>query len=287
MRGYQRLSSIGALFARRGAIDASVPGLASASAFGARFEASAVFPASRWFSGSTTAEFANIDYERAKRTGVPEVVFGSGKTDEQIVAIMAEMVEKNHGGVVMATRVSESAVSLALAHETLGPRLTVHKNARIIVAGSTPPASSYEGKDDGVVDVCVVTAGTSDLPISEETAVTAELMGMRVRRINDVGVAGLHRTISALDSIRASRVVVVAAGMDGALPSVVAGLVDVPVIGVPTSVGYGAAFEGVAPLLTMLNSCAPGIAVVNIDNGFGAAMMAKKIVDSASSSRTK
>jgi len=208
--------------------------------------------------------FAQVDLDRQRRTGAPEVVFGEGKTAEQIAAIVREL--QRYADRVLATRVDAAK---AEAVSALVPGLTYHADARALTWFRTPPSP---GAARGTV--AVVSAGTSDLPVAEEAAVTAEWMGARAERVRDVGVAGIHRLFRRLDVIRAADAVVVAAGMEGALASVVGGLVAAPVVAVPTSVGYGAHFQGLAPLLTMLNSCAPGVVVVNIDNGFGAGYVA-------------
>jgi hypothetical protein len=211
-------------------------------------------------------DFATIDHHRALRQGFPEVIYGGGKTTDQIVAI-AERLAERHGGF-LATRLRREA-SDALAARFHGIELNaLGRTAHL--PGTVPPAA-------GKGTVLVVTAGTSDLPIAEEAAVTSCALGNRTARLSDVGVAGLHRVLAKKDEIFQAHVIIVIAGMDGALASVIGGLVRVPVIAVPTSVGYGAAFEGIAPLLAMLNSCAAGITVVNIDNGFGAAMAASRI----------
>jgi NCAIR mutase (PurE)-related protein len=211
-------------------------------------------------------DFATIDHHRALRQGFPEVIYGGGKTTEQIVAI-AERIAERHGGF-LATRLSEESVS-ALAQRFRDVEINaIARTAHL--PGSEPPAA-------GRGTILVVTAGTSDLPVAEEAAVTACALGNRVARLNDVGVAGLHRLLARKEEVLGASVIVVIAGMDGALASVIGGLVRVPVIAVPTSVGYGAAFGGLAPLLAMLNSCAAGVTVVNIDNGFGAAMAASRI----------
>ena len=210
--------------------------------------------------------FAKVDHGRALRQGAAEVVYGEGKTAEQVCAIVRKLRE---GGAktVLATRLSpEKAAALAAAE----PDASYDPTSRLAVVGPLPAP-------DGRGTVCVCAAGTSDLPVAEEAARTAEALGSRVERLYDVGVAGLERLLSKLDTILAARVIVVVAGMEGALASVVGGLVDVPVIAVPTSVGYGAAFEGLAALLAMLNSCAAGVSVVNIDNGFGAGFLASRI----------
>jgi NCAIR mutase (PurE)-related protein len=209
--------------------------------------------------------FARVDHHRALRQGFPEVVLGLGKTPAQIAAIAERIVSR--GQTLLVTRADREAwaavsqvVTGAEYHETAG--------AITLKQGEIPPGNGI---------VMVVAAGTSDIPVAEEAAVTADVMGNRVDRLIDVGVAGLHRLLREQDRLRQARVIVVVAGMEGALPSVVAGLVHVPVIGVPTSVGYGASFGGVAALLGMLNSCSNGVSVVNIDNGFGAGCIASLI----------
>jgi NCAIR mutase (PurE)-related protein len=213
--------------------------------------------------------FARLDHHRALRQGVPEVVFCPGKTTEQVVAIVEKLAARNRR--VMATRASpEVFVTVKGAF----PSAKYYQPARIIAveAGEAPPAPS---EDEPYV--LVVSGGTSDMPVAEEAAVTAELLGSQVERLYDVGVAGLHRLLDHRQELFGAKVNVVVAGMEGALASVVGGLVANPVIAVPTSVGYGASFEGLAALLAMLNSCAPGVAVVNIDNGFGAGYLAHVI----------
>lgn len=213
----------------------------------------------------TELGFAKVDTQRAVRKGFPEVVFGSGKTPEQVVAIAGELLAA--GQRVLVTRVGdEHAEALAGEFE----HAVHHADARC-VAIEKAPLSKRAGF------VAVLSAGTSDQPVAEEAAVTADFMGNRVERIYDVGVAGLHRVLTQMETLQRANVLVVAAGMEGALPSVVAGLVDRPVIAVPTSVGYGASFGGVAALLGMLNSCGSGVTVVNIDNGFGAGYAASQI----------
>ena len=208
--------------------------------------------------------FARVDHHRALRQGFPEVVFGLGKTPAQIVAI-ARQIEQS-GAFVLVTRVSPQAWAQI---ESQLPQARYNPLARTIeIVGERDELSGSVG---------VVCAGTSDLPVAEEAAVCLEAMGARVERISDIGVAGLHRVLNQLPLLRAQRALIVVAGMEGALPSVVAGLVAVPVVAVPTSVGYGASFGGLAALLGMLNSCANGVAVVNIDNGFGAAAFAASI----------
>ena len=205
--------------------------------------------------------FANVDHHRALRDGFPEVVLGLGKTPAQVAAIAERIAD--HSGRVLVTRATPEQAAAVL--QAL-PEARYHETARAVTLERQPAA-----RRPGVVVVC---AGTSDLPVAEEAAITAEMMGNAVERIADVGVAGIHRLLHRLPQLRAARVLVVVAGMEGALPSVVAGLVDTPVIAVPTSVGYGASFGGLAALLAMLNACAAGVAVVNIDNGFGAGYMA-------------
>jgi NCAIR mutase (PurE)-related protein len=210
-------------------------------------------------------DFAQVDTHRGLRKGFPEVIFGGNKTPAQVARIAAKLVER--GERVLATRVTaEQARALRKKFK----RALHHELARCVTIEKKPLA-----KRPGTI--AVVCAGTSDLPVAEEAAVTAEIMGNRVERVNDVGVAGVHRLFNRLDVIQRANVVVVVAGMEGALPSVVGGLVDKPVIAVPTNVGYGASFGGIAALLAMLNSCASGITVVNIDNGFGAGYAASQI----------
>jgi NCAIR mutase (PurE)-related protein len=209
---------------------------------------------------------SHVDHHRGIRQGVPEVIFGEGKTAEQIVAIARSM--RRAGAGVLITRLSEEKIR-AIRRGLKGA--VVHGKARCVVI----PRGKRETTGKGTV--LVVTAGTSDIPVAEEAAVTAEFLGSPVERLFDVGVAGIHRLLLQEDLLRKARVIVVAAGMEGALASVVGGLTDKPVIAVPTSVGYGASFGGVAALLGMLNSCAPTVAVVNIDNGFGAGVLASVI----------
>ncbi len=202
-------------------------------------------------------EFARIDHHRPLRKGFPEVIFCQGKTPEQVAAIAVRLAER---GRVLATRATEAHFEAVRARL---PEAVYHPQARSITVGELPSAPE---QPYGVV----LSAGTADIPVAEEAALTARMMGVRVETRYDVGVAGLHRLLEHLPLLQGARAVVVVAGMEGALPSVVGGLVRCPVIAVPTSVGYGAHFGGLAPLLTMLNSCAPGVVVVNIDNGFGA-----------------
>jgi len=221
------------------------------------------------FAYEPVGEFAKIDHHRTLRTGFPEVIWGSGKTPDQIAQIMEVM--RDRGSVVMATRI-EPAVYAQLEKV---PHLHYYPAARICAIAPAAIEPQYPGT------IGILCAGTADLPVAEEAAVTAELSGFRVQRLWDVGVAGIHRLLNNRHVIAEATVLIVVAGMEGALPSVVAGLADCPVIAVPTSVGYGASFGGLAPLLTMLNSCAPGVGVVNIDNGFGAAILAGQIMRTA------
>lgn len=209
--------------------------------------------------------FATLDTDRHRRTGIPEVIYSEGKTPQQLAEIAARLYEK--GIPILATRATREKYEAVLE---LIPEAEYHELARAIVyrKDKHPGSENY---------IAVVSAGTSDMPVSEEAAVTAEFLGSRVERIYDVGVAGIHRLFNRIDLIRNASVVIVVAGMEGALGSVIGGLVDKPVIGVPCSAGYGANFGGVSALLAMLNSCAAGISVVNIDNGFGAACQAHLI----------
>ncbi|MEO1673771.1 MAG: nickel pincer cofactor biosynthesis protein LarB [Cyanobacteria bacterium J06631_2] len=215
-------------------------------------------------------QFAKIDHHRQLRTGFPEVIWGADKTPEQLIKIITAM--SRDGAVVMATRIEESVYQQL---KTAVPDLIYYPAARIC-ALSRPQTPTQAGA------ISILTAGTADIPVAEEAAITAELCGFEVIRLWDVGVAGIHRLLSNSQVVYEADVLIVVAGMEGALPSVVAGMADCPVIAVPTSVGYGASFGGVAPLLTMLNSCAAGIGVVNIDNGFGAAILAGQILRTAS-----
>lgn len=209
--------------------------------------------------------FARMDNHRALRQGFPEVIFCEGKTAEQVTAI-AERILARHG-VLLATRASTEMFE---ALKTVEPRATYHPLSRAIVVKPTQPP-------EAIGRVLVLSAGTSDIPVAEEAAVTADVLGSRVETVYDCGVAGLHRLLDQRAALEEANVLIVVAGMDGVLPSVVGGLVAKPVIAVPTSVGYGASFQGLAALLTMLNSCASGIAVVNIDNGYGAGVLAHRI----------
>ncbi|GHC02590.1 nickel pincer cofactor biosynthesis protein LarB [Cerasicoccus arenae] len=208
---------------------------------------------------------SRVDHDRASRNGAPEVIFGQGKTPTQMVEIMGSLASRSSN--VLATRVQNAAIEPILA---AFPDATHYPASRLIALQRNVPAPA-------TTNVAVVCAGTSDLPVAEEARITAEFLGSPTVAVYDAGVAGLHRLLASIDTIRACRVVIVVAGMEGALPSVVGGLVDAPVIAVPTSVGYGASFGGVAALLGMLNSCASGVSVVNIDNGFGAGFLANRI----------
>jgi NCAIR mutase (PurE)-related protein len=212
--------------------------------------------------------FATLDHHRALRQGFPEVVFGEGKQPTHVVAI-CERLAAHHDGFLV-TRASDATLQ---AMQERWPALEVNALGRTaLLRGATAVTR-------GTRTVAIVTAGTSDLPVAEEAAVTLDAFGHPTLRVTDVGVAGIHRILSRRETLHEAAVVIVVAGMDGALPSVVGGLVRVPVIAVPTSVGYGAAFGGLAPLLTMLNSCAAGVTVCNIDNGFGAAVAAARILE--------
>ena len=209
--------------------------------------------------------FAKVDHHRALRQGTAEVIYGAGKTTEQIAGILTAM-RRNGDKTVLVTRLSAEGAEVL---KTQFP-MDYHADARIGVVGSFP-------EPDGLGKIVVATGGTSDIPVAEEAALTAEALGNQVERIYDVGVAGLHRLQAKLPQIMEASVLIAIAGMEGALASVLGGLVDCPVIAVPTSVGYGASFGGVAALLSMLNSCASGVSVVNIDNGFGAGFLASRI----------
>jgi len=213
--------------------------------------------------------FAKLDHHRALRQGMPEVIFAQGKTPRQVAEIFTRLAA--HNGNVLATRATEDQyAAVAAAFVDHKPRAEFRPLARAIVL-------HRDRKRHGKGVIVVVSAGTSDIPVAEEAVVTAELMGNNVQHIYDVGVAGIHRLLAHRGALAKARVIIVCAGMEGALPSVVGGLVGVPVIAVPTSVGYGAAFEGLAALLGMMNSCASNVSVVNIDNGFGAGYVASLI----------
>ena len=214
----------------------------------------------------TDLGFARVDNRRRLRCGVTEVVYGEGKTAAQVAAICQALAEEGQPRVLVTRLSAEKA---AAVQEAL-PEARYWPESRLLLADSLP-------QPDGKGTIAVVCAGTSDLPVAEEAAITAEALGNRVERVYDAGVAGIHRLFSSADVLERARVVIAVAGMEGALPSVVAGLVPCPVLAVPTSVGYGASLGGLAALLAMLNSCASGISVVNIDNGFGAAFQASLI----------
>lgn len=224
----------------------------------------------KYFDFEPVEDFAKIDHHRSLRTGFPEVIWGPGKTPEQIVQIINRM-RQNHP-VVMATRI-EATVYEQLQHQI--PDLHYYPLAKICAIAPAHLQPQHPGT------ITLLSAGTADLAVAEEAAITAELSGFRVQRLWDVGVAGIHRLLDNRELVQTADVLIVVAGMEGALPSVVAGLASGPVIAVPTSIGYGASFNGLAPLLTMLNSCAAGVGVVNIDNGFGAAVLAGQILRTA------
>lgn len=209
--------------------------------------------------------YAKVDLHRKVRQGASEVIYGAGKTAEQMIGIIDTM-KQNGQSTILITRLSpESANEIGQVHP-----LDYHADAKVGIIGNMP-------KPDGIGKIVVATGGTSDIPVAEEAALTAEILGNEVTRLYDVGVAGLHRLLHHKEEIMEASVIVAIAGMEGALASVIGGLADCPVIAVPTSVGYGASFHGVSALLSMLNSCASGVAVVNIDNGFGAGYMASRI----------
>lgn len=209
--------------------------------------------------------YAKIDLHRAVRQGYPEVIYGAGKTPEQIKGIVEAMLDKGQTSILI-TRMSKEASELLSGV----PSFTYHPNGRVGIVGNIPEVT-------GIGKVVVATGGTSDVPVAEEAALTAECFGNEVVRLYDVGVAGLHRLLSHMEDIMDASVIIAIAGMEGALASVIGGLADCPVIAVPTSVGYGASFNGLSALLSMLNSCASGVSVVNIDNGFGAGYLAGMI----------
>ncbi len=209
--------------------------------------------------------YARVDMHRGVRQGSAEVIYGAGKTPEQIVGIVDTM-KKNGQQTILITRLAPEAARLVMAeHE-----MDYHAQARIGIIGRMP-------EPDGIGRIVVATGGTSDIPVAEEAALTAQVHGNEVVRLYDVGVAGLHRLLACMDDIMSASVIIAIAGMEGALASVIGGLADCPVIAVPTSVGYGASFQGVSALLSMLNSCASGVSVVNIDNGYGAGYLASRI----------
>ena len=209
--------------------------------------------------------YAKVDLHRKVRQGAAEVIYGAGKTPEQISGIL-DVMEQNGQSTVLITRMSrEKAEIVARTHA-----MEYHPDAQVGIVGTMPVP-------DGIGNIVVATGGTSDIPVAEEAALTAQIMGNQVLRLYDVGVAGLHRTLAHLEEIMSASVIIAIAGMEGALASVIGGLADCPVIAVPTSVGYGASFHGLSALLSMLNSCASGVSVVNIDNGFGAGYLASMI----------
>lgn len=209
--------------------------------------------------------YAKIDHHRALRQGIAEVIYGAGKTPEQICGIADSMLRRGQNTILITRLNPEAAELVGRAHN-----LSYHSTARIGIIGSLP-------EPDGKGKIVVATGGTSDMPVAEEAALTAQALGNTVLRLYDVGVAGLHRLLAHAEDIMSAKVIIAIAGMEGALASVIGGLADCPVIGVPTSVGYGASFGGVSALLSMLNSCASGVSVVNIDNGFGAGYLASMI----------
>lgn len=215
--------------------------------------------------------FAKVDHHRHLRKGFPEVIYAENKTPQQVAKIARKIFDRGHD--VLATRADRKTY---LAVRKALKQAEYHEEARIITAkkkeSGRPKAQSARR------EIGIITAGTADLPVAEEAAVTAEFLGLKVARLFDVGIAGIHRLLNNLDRLDGAKVAIVVAGMEGALPSVVGGLIEQPVIAVPTSVGYGSSFKGLAALLTMLNSCSPGVGVVNIDNGFGAAVLAYTIV---------
>ncbi len=209
--------------------------------------------------------FAKIDMHRKLRTGQAEMIYGAGKTAEQISGILTAMKENGQDRVIITRLSEDKADEVAKEHE-----IRYVKNASIAVMGDMP-------EPDGTGKIVIATGGTSDIPVAEEAAITAEMLGNEVVRLYDVGVAGLHRMLDHLDELMTATVIIAIAGMEGALASVIGGVAECPVIAVPTSVGYGASFGGVSALLSMLNSCASGVSVVNIDNGFGAGFLANRI----------
>jgi NCAIR mutase (PurE)-related protein len=219
--------------------------------------------------GSVDLGYARLDTDRAARTGDPEVVYGAGKTPTQVVEILRTLHHAHPDRAVLATRLSEAVIE-AVVRDL--PEVVVDPVARAVTVGPLPEARGM---------VAVVSAGTSDAPVAAEAALTARVYGAGVKLVNDVGVAGLHRILAARPELETANCLIVVAGMEGALPSVVGGLTGVPLVAVPTSVGYGASFGGLAALLGMLNSCAPGVSVVNIDNGFGAGVFAARVARAA------
>lgn len=220
-------------------------------------------------SGISDLGYARLDTDRATRTGDPEVVYGAGKTPGQVVEILHTLHQAHPDHAILATRLSDPVIEAVVAQV---PEATIDPVARAATVGHLP-------RPQGTV--AVVSAGTSDAPVAAEAALTARVYGAGVKLVNDVGVSGLHRILAAREELLTANCLVVVAGMEGALPSVVGGLTGVPLVAVPTSVGYGASFGGLAALLAMLNSCAPGVTVVNIDNGFGAGVFAARVARAA------
>ena len=210
--------------------------------------------------------YAKVDFHRKLRQGAAEVIYGAGKTPEQIIGIARSMEERGQESILITRMASQAARQVKEAH----PGMKYYENARVGIIGPFP-------EPDGLGNIVVATGGTSDIPVAEEAALTAQFLGNRVTRLYDVGVAGLHRLLSHMEELMDASVIIAIAGMEGALASVIGGLADCPVIAVPTSVGYGTSFGGLSALLSMLNSCASGISVVNIDNGFGAGFLASRI----------
>jgi hypothetical protein len=219
--------------------------------------------------GVSDLGYARLDTDREARTGDPEVVYGAGKTPDQVVEILTTLHEAHPERAILATRLGASVIDAVVSKV---PGVVVDEVARAVTVGPMPQARGT---------VTVVSAGTSDAPVAAEAALTARVYGAGVKRVNDVGVSGLHRILAAREELVTANCLIVVAGMEGALPSVVGGLTGVPLVAVPTSVGYGASFGGVAALLAMLNSCAPGVTVVNIDNGFGAGVFAARVARAA------
>ena len=209
--------------------------------------------------------YARVDHHRELRQGIAEVIYGEGKTPEQITGIASAMLDKNQKNILITRMSKDAAEIVGKTH-----KLNYHELARVGIIGEMP-------KPNGIGTIVVATGGTTDLPVAEEAALTAEVLGNEVIRLYDVGVAGLHRLLSKLEIVMQAQAIVAVAGMEGALPSVLGGLVDCPVIAVPASIGYGASFGGLSALLTMLNSCASGVCVMNIDNGFGGGYLASMI----------
>ncbi len=215
-------------------------------------------------------EYANLDFERRERTGAPEIIYGAGKTPEQIIGIIKAMISGGEESVLVTRLDSDKYKEVSDALDKDGVKYKYYEDAKALITGDIKAP-------DGIGYVAVVTGGTSDIPFAEEACVTLEYLGNEVKRIYDVGVAGIHRLLKREEDLKNATVVIAIAGMEGALASVVGGLVKAPVIAVPTSIGYGANFNGLSALLSMLNSCASGVSVVNIDNGFGAGFQASMI----------